>query len=193
MASIDSNVGDIQSVLDLSAAAGRVRRDRHQSGQETGEALGPVLDKLVDSRLNSLDLLSPVHAQHRVPVITRTPLRPSYTSTPSISPSHLSSSSVIQSLAPEVPSSPGSNISSIDGDAFEPVAGSLLSLSTRAPGSTIPSIVISAAMDDAKKQVVSKERALKHKLKNLDLDRVTEDLVVTRTVWHKNLSAYGET
>ena len=59
MASIESSVGEIQSVLDLSAAASRVRRDLHQSGQENGEALGPVLERIVNSRLVSIDLLSP--------------------------------------------------------------------------------------------------------------------------------------
>ena len=130
MASTDSSVGEIQSILELSSAANQVRRDLHQSGQEQGETLVPVLDKLVNSRLVNLELLTP--NQTRRSVITRSS-RPSSTSTPSASPSH--TPSVIQSLAPEVPSSPVSNISSILGDPFDNVDYSTLPLSSRAPGS----------------------------------------------------------
>ena len=63
----------------MSSAASVVRRDLSQFGQENGEVLVPVLEKLVNSKIINLDLLTP--NQQRKSVIESTS-RPSSTLTP---------------------------------------------------------------------------------------------------------------
>ena len=150
MASTRSSVGEIQGVLDLSAAASLVKRDLNQSGQDTnGEVLVPVLKKLVNSRIENLDLLTPNLSRRSVIASTS---KPSSTSTPAGSPSK--TVSVIQFLGPQTPTSPVSSISALSDEVFNYIEESNLPLSLRAPGSV--SILVSNIMEEAKKKLTPK-------------------------------------
>ena len=169
-------------MLQLSSAAKQIRQEYHQSGQEVGENLVPVLDKIINSKLVEIDLLSP--SRRRCSVIARNNNRPSSTSTPSGSPT--ATPSVIKFLGPQTPTSPGSNISSIYGDPFDEIENSSLPESLRAPGACItPNLVVIKTMEDFKKQLTLQERKLRQKVKNFDLDRVTEDVVTTKQYQEK--------
>ena len=179
-----TSVGDIQSVLELSSAARQIRLDLHQSGQETGESLAPVLGQLVNSRLDSLDLLTP--NLQRDSVIARHSSRPNSTSTPSCSPSR--TPSVIQFLGPRTPTSPVSNLSSISGgDPFDDVIDSSAPSWSHSVSQSrvLPGVVVVGAMEDVQKKLSFQERKLRQKIKNFDLDRVTEDIVVTNKYFEK--------
>ena len=157
-----------------------MRRDLSQFGQENGEVLVPVLEKLVNSKIINLDLLTP--NQQRKSVIESTS-RPSSTSTPTGSPSR--ANSVIQFLGPQIPTSPVSSISRLSDDVFQNIEDSSLPLYARAPGSVTASIIVTVAMEDIKKKLLLDERKLRQKIKNFNLDRVTKDLVVTNKYLEK--------
>ena len=187
---LNSSVKQLQDALVLASARARVRRDHSQSGSEPGETLDPVLGRLLSDKLDSLELIPGIQ-QERASVIARTPQRLSpQTSTPSTSPQPPPlPARQCQSLGPIRPPpvcSPScSELSSIDGEVFTESEFSESRLFAKAPGSSsclqVPHILVTAAMEDAEKEIAGKNRVLCAKMRNFNTNCVNETNVTNNT------------